>query len=126
MGGRILISAGPVAMTAELNDSPTASAVFSALPLEAAANTWGDEIYFSIPVSQDLDDRAVEVVEVGDLGYWPTGKAFCIFFGPTPVSRANEIRPASAVNLIGKVSGNAQEFKAVRDGETVRLKALGT
>jgi hypothetical protein len=122
MGSRIRIHAGSIEMGAELNDSPTASAIQSALPIEATAQTWGDEIYFSIPVDQKLDDTAAEIVEVGDLGYWPTGKAFCIFFGPTPASRGDEIRPASAVNLVGKVLGNAKEFKSVKPGDLVRLE----
>ena len=64
----------------------------------------------------------LELVEVGDLGYWPSGSAFCIFFGPTPVSRGNEVRPASAVNVIGKVSGDAKDFKKVADGAKVRIE----
>jgi uncharacterized protein len=119
---RIRIHAGTVVMIAELNDSPTAAAIHAVLPLEASAQTWGDEIYFRIPVEQNLDNTAVEVVAVGDLGYWPTGRAFCIFFGPTPVSKGNEIRPASAVNLVGKVVGDAKAFRAVQDGDLVRLE----
>jgi hypothetical protein len=122
MKERIRIHAGTVSMIAELNDSTTASAIYGALPLEAAAQTWGDEIYFPIPVDKRLDSTAVEVVEVGDLGYWPTGRAFCIFFGPTPASRGDEIRPASAVNLVGKVLGDVKAFKAVQDGDLVRLE----
>ncbi len=122
MGKAIHIQAGPVSMTAELNDSPTAEALYSTLPVKAQAQTWGDEIYFRIPVKQPLDKTAVEVVEIGDLGYWPTGSAFCIFFGPTPVSRGNEIRPAGAVNIIGKVKGDATNFKSVRDGDPVVLE----
>jgi len=122
MPKRIRITAGAVALSAELNDSPTADAIHAALPLEAAAQTWGEEIYFSIPVAASLDETAVEVVTVGDLGYWPTGRAFCIFFGPTPASRGEEIRPASAVNRVGRVLGDARAFKAVHDGELVRLE----
>lgn len=121
MSKRIRIHAGSVSLSAELNDSPTAGAIYAALPLEASAQTWGEEIYFSIPVAAKLDDTAVALVAVGDLGYWPTGRAFCIFFGPTPASRGEEIRPASAVNLVGKVLGDAKAFKAVCDGELVRL-----
>ncbi len=80
MPTRIRITAGAVSHLAELNDSPTAATIQKALPIEARANTWGHEIYFAIPVGQGLDDTAVEVVQVGDLGYWPTGRAFCIFF----------------------------------------------
>jgi len=122
MSKRMRIHAGAVSMAAELNDSPTAAAIHAALPLEAAAQTWGDEIYFRIPVEQKLEDSAVAVVAVGDLGYWPTGRAFCIFFGPTPASRGDEIRPASAVNLVGRVLGDAKAFRAVEDGELVRLE----
>jgi uncharacterized protein len=124
VGKRIRISAADVALEAELGDSSTASAIYAALPLSAAARTWGEEIYFPVAVSEALDDTAAETVEPGDLGYWPTGRAFCIFFGPTPASRGNEIRPASAVNLVGRVTGDARAFKAVRDGDPVRLEAV--
>ena len=122
MSKRMRIHAGAFSLAAELNDSPTAAAIYAALPLEAAAQTWGDEIYFRIPVEQKLEDSAVEVVAVGDLGYWPTGRAFCIFFGPTPASRGDEIRPASAVNVVGKVVEDARVFRAIADGELVRLE----
>lgn len=110
-------------MDAMLNDSPTAQKIAEVLPLEAEANTWGDEIYFSIPVNMPLDDRAKELVSAGDLGYWPKGKAFCIFFGPTPISAPGEIRPASAVNIVGKVCGDPTHFKGVKDGDLVRVVA---
>jgi len=122
MGKRIRIHAGNLSVIAELNDSSTAGAIQAVLPLEAAASTWGDEIYFRIPVEHQLEENAVEVVAVGDLGYWPTGRAFCIFFGPTPASRGEEIRPASAVNLVGKVCGNAGVFRAIQEGALVRLE----
>ncbi len=124
MGNRIHIRAGSVSLQAELADTVTARAILSALPLKAEASTWGDEIYFAIPVKETLDETAVEVVEVGDLGYWPQGSAFCIFFGPTPVSKGNEIRPASAVNRVGRVLGDATAFKAVQDGDPVELSLL--
>jgi uncharacterized protein len=122
MGRRIRIHAGHVSVVAELNDSRTARAIHAALPLQAAASTWGDEIYFRIPVAEQLEETAVEVVALGDLGYWPTGRAFCIFFGPTPASHGEEIRPASAVNLVGKVLGDAKALRAFQDGELVRLE----
>ncbi len=125
MGCRIQIRSGAIAMQAELNDSPTARAMLDILPFSMKANTWGDEIYFSIPVYQKLDDSAAELVQLGDLGYWPSGHAFCIFFGPTPASRSEEeIRPASAVNIIGKVLGDARAFKAVRDGDLMELEVV--
>lgn len=120
---RIRITAGAVSAEATLNDSPTATAIGNALPIEAKANTWGDEIYFSIPVRAKADQTAREVVERGDLGYWPPGTAFCIFFGPTPASSGDEIRPASAVNVVGKVQGDPTVFKKVRAGSPVRLEA---
>ncbi len=122
--GQISITSGQVSMIAELDDTPTANAIRDTLPLSAQANTWGDEIYFQVPVSQKLDKTAAEVVQLGDLGYWPTGRAFCIFFGPTPVSHGSEIRPASAVNIIGRVLGDARAFKAVRDGDTVEIEIV--
>ncbi|ROQ93579.1 cyclophilin-like fold protein [Desulfosoma caldarium] len=121
MPTRIRIETPTLVMDATLNDSPTAQAIARALPLEAEANLWGDEIYFSIPVSMPLDEWAKDLVHAGDVGYWPTGKAFCIFFGPTPISAPGEIRPASAVNIVGKVCGDPAHFKAVKDGDLVRV-----
>jgi hypothetical protein len=120
MGHRIRITAGSVAAEATLDDSPTAQAIMGALPLEAKAETWGDEIYFAIPVSLRADG-ARPVVELGDLGYWPPGRAFCLFFGPTPASHGEEIRPASPVNVFGRVEGDPTVFRNVRAGTTVRL-----
>lgn len=120
MEKRIKIIAGEITAEARLNDSNTAQTIFNALPIEARANTWGDEIYFSIPV--DLKgENPKEVVEEGDLGYWPPGTAFCIFFGPTPSSRGNEIRPASPVNVFGKIAGDAKIFKKVRSGTKIQI-----
>ena len=108
---------------AELSDENpnTAHAIWDALPLEGRANTWGDEIYFSIPVEVEAENQR-EVVELGDLGYWPPVAAFCIFFGPTPASRGAEIRPASAVNVFGRILGDPKIFKKVRSGDTIILE----
>ena len=119
---KIQIRAGSVEATAEMNDTRTADAIWEALPITEAGSTWGDEIYFAIPVKADLEE-AQETVSVGDLGYWPPGNAFCIFFGPTPASRGGEIRPASPVNIIGKVIGDAQVFKKVATGTKITLEA---
>jgi hypothetical protein len=118
---RIRITAGSIAADAALNDSVTAAAVWEALPLSVPAETWGDEIYFSIPVKAKPESPR-ETVEMGDLGYWPPGSAFCIFFGPTPASRGSEIRPASPVNILGRVLGDSTVFKKVRSGTTVRVE----
>jgi hypothetical protein len=114
----IRITAGPVSAEARLNDSRTASAIWDALPIHAKAQTWGDEIYFAIGV-REAEDAARAVVEMGDLGYWPPGQAFCVFFGPTPASRGDEIRPASPVNVVGRIVGDAAAFKRVRSGARV-------
>ena len=113
-----------ISAIAELAESKTSEAIWNELPIECRANTWGEEIYFEIPVTSPLDETAKEVVEKGDLGYWPTGKAFCIFFGPTPASQGDEIRPASAVNIVGKVTGNAEVFKSIKDGAAVKMERM--
>ncbi len=116
---KITITAGQVSATALLRHAPTADLIWSVLPIEARANTWGDEIYFSIPVNAPLEKNAKEVVQLGDLGYWPPGSAFCIFFGPTPSSCGDEIRPASAVNIVGRLEGDPTIFKQVAEGTKV-------
>ena len=123
MSTRISITAGGVKVYATLNDTDTATAVANALPIKASANTWGDEIYFGIPVDAGLE-QGQEVVELGDLGYWPPGRAFCIFFGPTPASRGDEIRPASAVTVIGRVCGDATAFKQAPAGAPVTIEIV--
>ena len=121
----IRITAGAITLEAELNDSKTAAAIFSALPLNSSVQTWGEEIYFTIEVKVPLEKAfAKEVVALGDLGYWPQGRAFCIFFGATPVSTADEIRPASAVTVIGKVVSNFDGLKKVRDGEEIVIEKV--
>jgi hypothetical protein len=118
---KIRITAGRVSAEAVLNGSKTAEAVWEALPFSIPGETWGDEIYFGIPVKAKPED-ARAVVNLGDLGYWPPGSAFCIFFGPTPASRGDEIRPASPVNVLGRVLGDSTVFKSVRSGTTVRVE----
>jgi uncharacterized protein len=117
----IRITAGAVTLDAELNDSKSAAAIAAALPIEAKAQTWGDEIYFDIGLALAAEAPR-EVVELGDLGYWPPGQAFCIFFGPTPMSRSDEIRPASPVEVVGRVVGDARAFKRARAGSRVRIE----
>ena len=110
MPTNIVITAGFIRLEAELNDTFTAKAISNILPITAAANTWGDEIYFSMPITLELENGQ-EVVDLGDLGYWPPGGAFCIFYGLTPASQGDEIRPASAVTIIGKVQGDVTALK---------------
>ena len=118
---RIRITAGSISADALLDESQTAGLVWDALPLSVAGETWGDEIYFSIPVKAKAE-RPRETVDMGDLGYWPPGSAFCIFFGPTPMSRGSEIRPASPVNVFGRIVGDPTVFKKVRSGTQVRVE----
>ena len=120
MGRKIRIKAGSIEAIAELNETRTAEAIWEALAIKGSANRWGEEIYFSIPVSLEPDNTR-EVVSIGDLGYWPPGTAFCIFFGPTPVSKGQEIRPASPVNVFGKIIGDASVFRQVASGTGITI-----
>ena len=121
MEKKIRIKAGKVEVSAELNSTKTAQAIWDALPITGRGNRWGEEIYFSIPLSLE-PENAHEVVTMGDLGYWPPGTAFCIFFGPTPMSQGQEIRPASAVNVFGKVTGDAKVLKQVASGTEITIE----
>ncbi len=120
---KIRITIGSLSVEAELNETPTARKVAAALPIRTSFNTWGEEIYFTLPLDAELDETAREEAELGDLGYWPTGQAFCIFFGRTPLSPPGKIIPASAVNIIGRVIGDATRFKDIMEENEVTLKA---
>jgi len=118
----IRIATSKVEMLATLNDSPTAGRIWDALPIESTVNTWGQEIYFSIPIQCDLGLEARDKMEIGELGYWPTGSALCIFFGKTPASRGDEPRAASPVNPIGRCEGDVKVFRQIKEGDTVRVE----
>jgi hypothetical protein len=119
---KIAIRIGDVSVNAELNDTVTARKIAEILPFTSSFSTWGEEIYFTIPVSSGLDESAKERVDPGDLGYWPTGKAFCIFFGPTPMSGPGEIVPASAVNIVGKVTEDPKKFIEVMGMDNITVE----
>ncbi len=119
---KIKIRIGELVLDAVLNDTTTARKIAETLPLRSGFNTWGDEIYFTIPVESALEANAVEEVQLGDLGYWPTGRAFCIFFGPTPVSREGKIIPASAVNVIGRITGDATRLKTIMEDTDIEIQ----
>ena len=121
MTRQITITAGDIHLTAALNDTPTATQLWNALPIQASANVWGDEIYFRIPVQAHEHD-AVEVVDMGAIAYWPPGQALCLFFGPTPASIADEIRPASPVNVLGSIDGDPTALKAVPPGAPILVQ----
>ena len=120
---QIKIEFEKISIEADLNNSETANRIKKILPLSNSINTWGDEIYFSI----DVDDPEIdpkEVVELGDIAYWPPGNAFCIFFGLTPASKNDDIRPASPVNVIGKILGDLEILKSVKSGEKVSISLI--
>ena len=118
MGYSINISSGDLVIQATLNDTHIVAKLEKILPITTTANTWGDEIYFTIPLEEILENPQ-EVVEEGDLGDWPPRHAFCIFFGVTPASCGAEIRAASAVTVIGKVLGAARRFKEIQAGDVI-------
>jgi uncharacterized protein len=120
----ISIIAGHVEVRAELNDTRTAKAIVDALPIDVNVHRWGGEIYSTIPVQMELEKGAREVVKPGELGYWPDGDAFCIFFGPTPASSGNEIRAASDVNIIGQVLGDLTQLPEVREGSRLSISLV--
>ncbi len=120
---KIRVTAGNVSQTATLNETKTAQLVWDALPFEISGSRWGDEIYFSIPVDCGTE-RGQATVEAGDLGYWEPGSAFCIFWGPTPASRGDEVRPYSPVTVFGHLSGDPRAFDSFTSGTTVRVERL--
>ncbi len=123
---KVRFKIGSVELTAELYEDwapKTVKAILEALPIESTANRWGDEIYFHTEVAVDVEENSKEVVEIGDVAYWIPGKAICIFFGKTPISD-DKIRPASAVNVIGKIIGDLTPLKSVKDGDPVLLEKL--
>ena len=122
MSRRIRIKAGSITAEAELYETPTVLLMWEALPVEGFANTWGDEVYFKIPLDAELEKEAREIVGQGDVGYWPMGQAFCIFFGPTPASKGDEIRAYSPVNVLGRIISDSTVFKDVAEGEPVTLE----
>lgn len=119
---KIKIKSNDVEAESELNDTETAKAIYEKLPIEGTVNTWGDEIYFEIPIDLSLEENAKEEVEKGDLAYWPQGKCFCIFFGRTPASVNDNPRAASKVNIFGKLIGDYTIFKKVKDGEKITIE----
>jgi hypothetical protein len=122
-GGRVrtvIITVGDKRIDAELNESKTAQLVWDALPFEGNGQTWGDEVYFRVPVDAELENPQ-QVVDIGDIGYWPTGRAFCIFYGKTPASSGDDIVPASPVDVIGRVTSDVSVLKGLAAPGRVRV-----
>ena len=122
MSTEIRITIKDIIIAAELFDTVTARSVAAALPLEAEPNEWGDEFYFEIPVRMPLDETATKKVSVGDIGYWPPGNALAIFFGPTPMSKNQEPVPASQVNIVGIITGDATILRQAKGARVIRLE----
>jgi len=122
MKKRIKITVGELEVEGWLNETDTASKVWESLPITATVNLWGDEIYFSIPVEAGLEN-ARETVSIGDIAYWPQGKAMCIFPGRTPISKGDEIRPISPVNVIGGIEEVEKLLGKLRQGETITVRS---
>ncbi len=121
---RIKITSGEIDVLAILYETKTASAIWDALPFRGKVNRWGNEIYFEIPLRLPKEKEAGDFVKLGELGYWPVGHAFCLFFGVTPVSTQEEIKAASPVNIFGRVEGNPEILKGVPEGSEIRVEKI--
>jgi uncharacterized protein len=123
MSDTIRIKAGAIQVHAELNNTRTAKALLESLPVNTKVNTWGEEIYFDVPLHMEIEDGKQEV-EMGDVAYWPDGPSLCLFFGQTPASRGNEIRAASPVSVVGRIAGDPTVLKSVRSGAEVTIEKV--
>ena len=121
MRREINITAGELELKAWLNETNTATKIWEIIPITSRVNLWGDEIYFPIPLDTGLENEK-EIVALGDIAYWPQGKAMCIFFGKTPVSKGEEIRPISPVNVIGRIEGDPRLLGKVKPGEKIAIE----
>jgi hypothetical protein len=119
---KIVISVNKMDITADLNDSHTAQSIYEAIPFTGSVNRWGDEIYFTIPVHLEQEPDAKQDVEIGDLGFWPMGDAFCIFFGRTPISNSDKPRAYNPVNIFGHVTGDATALKNIKSGTEILVR----
>lgn len=121
---RLKFTIGPVELTARLFDTPTADAIYASLPFTSTAQTWGEEVYFSAPVSAVREADARAVVEPGELAFWVEGSCIAIGFGPTPISEGDEIRLAADTNIWGRAEGDVKALARVRAGDPIRVERL--
>jgi hypothetical protein len=121
---RISIKTTGLMIEATLNTTNTADAIWDLLPINGSCNIWGDEIYFSIPVYLSEEDSSSDLVETGNLAYWPPGNAFCVFFGQTPASNADEVRAASPVNVFATIDGDEKLFRGVSSGALIEVSKI--
>ena len=119
---KIKITVGNISLRATLSDNKTAQAIYNTLPIESSYNVWGDEFYFAIPVHMFIEEGR-DIMEIGELGFWPPGNAFCIFFGRTPVSIDGRPRAASAVSPFGKIDGDATVLRQAK-APTIKIEKL--
>ncbi|NJN24978.1 MAG: hypothetical protein HC819_02835 [Cyclobacteriaceae bacterium] len=121
---KISISCGMVTFEAELLDTMTTRLMLAAMPLGGEANFWGDEIYFPVGFTAEVEENAKEEVELGTIGYWPPSKAFCMFFGPTPASTSTKPRGYSAVNICGQILGDFSKWRTISPGDKIKVNIL--
>ena len=119
---KIKISPSSVALIASLFDTLTARTIHKSLPIESTAQTWGDEVYFEVPIDAEPEANAKEVVEPGEIAFWVEGRCVAIGIGRTPVSQSNEIRLAARVNILAITSHDVKKMSAVRSGQTIRIE----
>ena len=122
---KIKLTFGPVVMEAELLDTPTAHTIWNALPFDSTASTWGEEVYFSTPVSVQRERDARDVVQPGELAFWVEGDSIAIGFGRTPISQGNEIRLAAPTNIWGRALSDVKQLKVVKPGAPIRVEKAG-
>jgi hypothetical protein len=122
---RLRMTIGSVTLDAELFDTPTADAIWNALPFASKAQTWGEEVYFSTPLSVKMEKNARDVVQAGELAFWVEGNSIAIGFGRTPISRGEEIRLAARTNIWGRVLGDVKQLKNVKAGAAIRAEKVG-
>lgn len=119
------ITAGAASLDVILKDTPTADAIWDALPISSIASTWGEEVYFAVPVSQPREADARDLLEMGEIAFWPDGDAIAIVFGRTPISGPGEMRLASASNIWAEADGDPTVMYPVRGGDSVRVERVG-
>jgi uncharacterized protein len=120
---RVLFDFGALTLEVELFDTPTAAAIAAALPIDGVALTWGEEVYFEVPVRAAREKGARTVVQPGEIAYWPEGHAIAIGFGRTPISETGETRLASPCNIWAKALGDVKTLAGVKEGAKVRVSS---
>ncbi len=121
---QIVISISGITIRAQIFDTACGTAIIDKLPIEAVPEEWGDEFYFQIPVVFPLDETSTTAVKVGDIGYWPPGRALAIFFGPTPMSKGNDPMPASEVNIVGRIIDDAKVLRNAKGAKRILIEAV--